>query len=540
MRTRRAAKGMVVNTPGNRRRIRRTAVLVLALAAGVAASAEPRQKDSPKAVPEPIAPIRAPFDMPQLSRPSFPDRVFDVTDYGAVGDGRRKNTKAIAVAISACAQAGGGVVLLPEGRWLSGAIHLRSNVNLHLKEGAVLVFSTDPNDYLPAVFVRWAGFECYNYSPLIYARDCENIAVTGGGTIDGNGRLWWDWVRKQDGAAHVLYDMVKKEVPVDKRVFASTSLPMRPQLIHTVNCRNVLLEGLTIRSGPFWTVQVTYGENVLVRKLTIRTEGPNNDGINADSCRNMVIEDCDLSTGDDAIAIKSGLNEDGWRVNRPSENIVIRRCRAHGGHTGVAIGSDMSGNVRNVYVRDCDFSNVWRGVWIKSTRGRGGCVEDVHVSHTTIRQTYLEALGITTAYSAWFGSTTGKAPRIRNVRFENIHIPYAHSPVSFQGLEEAPLENIIIHNSLIVSTGHSRYRYVHGLTLKEVELASYVGEAVTEFWDCRNVLFDGVRASGGARYLFSLHGERSAAFRLAGVSLPAGMEPIRMDAGIARSVLTIR
>ncbi|MHC4622114.1 MAG: glycoside hydrolase family 28 protein, partial [Planctomycetota bacterium] len=236
------------------------------------------------------------------------------------------NTKAFAAAVAACNEAGGGKVIVPPGTWLAGPIHLRSNVNLHLESGAEIRFSTDFEDYLPVVFTRYEGIECYNYSPPIYANDCTNIAVTGSGKLNGQGQAWWTKKQKQKEAAQKLHEMTRG-VPVKDRIFGRPDAFLRPSFIQFINCRDVLLEGVTVGSGPMWTIHPVYCENVIVRKVTLHTKGPNNDGVNPDSCKNVLIEYCNFDTSDDAIAVKSGRDEDGWRVGRPSENIVVRHCR---------------------------------------------------------------------------------------------------------------------------------------------------------------------------------------------------------------------
>jgi len=404
-----------------------------------------RAKVGPDAAPRQIAPIRAPFDMPQLSRPVFPDRVFNVADHGAVGDGRTKNTQAIATAIDACAKAGGGVVLLPKGTWLTGAIHLKSNVNLHLGQGATLRFSDDPTDYLPVVFTRWAGFECYNYSPLIYACDCENIAVTGPGTIDGNGRPWWPWEKRQADTAMRMYkEQILKDVPVAERVYGRPEHGLRPQLISPIRCKNVLLEGFTIaKAGPFWTIDLVYCDRVIARRLRVLTTGgPNTDGLNVDSSTNVLIEHCYFNTGDDCICMKSGMNEDGWRVGKATENVVVRYNLTEKGHGGVVFGSDTSGGIRNVFFHSCIFRGTDVGIRLKSTRGRGGVVERLWGRNIDMARVRREAIQMTTAYRAWMGTTKGKAPTFRNMTFRDLKVSGAGQAVKLQGLPEAPIQSL--------------------------------------------------------------------------------------------------
>ncbi|MCX6908552.1 MAG: glycoside hydrolase family 28 protein, partial [Verrucomicrobia bacterium] len=323
-------------------------------------------------LPEPTLP----FPMTVPTAPEFPARTFDVRDYGAVAGGETLNTKAIAAAIAACAKAGGGRVLVPAGVWLTGPVHLRSKVELHVTESAELRFSRNYSDYLPVVYMQRGGVRCFNYSPLIYACDCTDVAVTGPGTLNGQGDAWWDWKNKQPGMKR-LFEAGAKGVPVEQRVFGTEQDGVRPPFIQTIDCRNVLLEGFTLRDGPSWNIHPVTCENLIVRKVSVIAKGPNNDGIDPDSCKNVLIEDCLLDTGDDCICLKAGRDQDGWSVGRPCENILIRRCRTKRGHGGVVIGSEMSASVRNVFVHDCEFDGTERGVRIKSLPGRGGFIENV-------------------------------------------------------------------------------------------------------------------------------------------------------------------
>ncbi|MCC6696463.1 MAG: glycoside hydrolase family 28 protein [Candidatus Hydrogenedentes bacterium] len=447
----------------------------------------------PEKAPDAIAPIEAPFDMPQLARPAFPDVVFNITDFGAVGDGLANNRQAINAAIDACTNAGGGTVLVPAGEWLTGAIQLKSNVNLHLAEGAILRFSIDPKDYLPTVFTRWAGFECINYSPLIYANNSENIAITGPGTIDGNGESWWPWAEYQEDTAKRMYrEQILKGVPPEERIYGTPEAGLRPQMISPINCRNVLLEGFTIaKPGPFWTIDLVYCDRVIVRKLRVFTVGgPNTDGINVDSCRNVLIEHCDLNTGDDCICMKSGMNEDGWRVAKPAENVVIRYNRTAQGHGGAVFGSDMSGDIRNVYVHSCVYEGTALGIRLKSTRGRGGVVEKLWFDNIDMKDIQGEAIQMTTAYSAWMGTTEGKAPTFRDLQFNNIRVNGARYAARLEGLPEALLREIRMQNVVITAKEGFSATLVDGIQLERVLVHAENGPAF-QWEQCQLLTIDG-------------------------------------------------
>ena len=401
--------------------------------------------------------------------PTFPDRIFDVRDFGAAGDGTTVNTEAFRRAIEACREKGGGTVLIPSGTWLTGPIHLRSTVNLYLEKGARVLFSTRPADYLPVVFTRWEGVECYNYSPLIYARDCENVGVSGEGILDGQGQAWWHWKKLQQEAAKTLYDAESKGVPPDRRIFGTEEAALRPQFLQTVGCRNVLVEGVTFLNGPMWTVHPVYCQNVLVRGITVNSEGPNTDGLNPDSCRNVMVEDCAFHTGDDCVAINSGMNEDGWRVNRPSENIVIRNCVMSEGHGAVAIGSGMSGGVRNVYAHDCTVTGGDQGIRLKSMRGRGGFIENVLFERFRMAGLRREAIVLNMFYgSSTAASRSDQPPAFRDILVRNVTCESAGVAVVLRGLPEQPIEGIILEDLHLKAIQGIRCQDVDGLTLRNV------------------------------------------------------------------------
>ena len=472
--------------------LRFTALIVLCVwIRAVAAEGIPNDRGT---APPDIAPLQAPFQMPLLERPTFPDQTFRITDYGAVGEGLTKNTEAFRKAIVACSQAGGGRVLVPPGKWLTGAIHLSSNVNLHLEDGAEIHFSDDPDDYLPVVFTRWAGIEVMNYSPLIYANGCHNIAITGKGALYGHGNNWWDWCSRldeKDKIAPALMDLAAKGIPPEERVFGHPNSGLRPQFINPIHCRNVLLEGFTISApGPFWTIHFVYCDGVIARDLTIQTQGgPNLDGINLDSTRNALIEYCSFDTDDDAIAVKSGMNEDGRRVGMPSENILIRHCHSKGPRWGsISIGSDMSGGVRRVCVEDVTFDGTLLGLYIKSNPGRGGTVEDIHYRRIRMRNIQLEAIRVQSDYAAW-GAASDQTlyPTFRNIHFQDIVCDGAGGGALVQGMPQKPLENLHFERIAIDNAKSGmRFEHIQGLTLKEVSCNSAEDKAIL-FNDCRDV-----------------------------------------------------
>src|SRR5205085_1230806 len=293
-----------------------------------------------------------PTILARIKPPTFPARDFKITDYGATIGGTSDCTEALRKAIEACHVAGGGRVVGPQGLFLTGEIHLRSHVSLYVSEGATLKFSSDPAKYLPVVYTRFEGTECMNYSPLIYAFEQENIAVTGTGTLDGSAadENWWAWNRKGANGADALarasirrlIDFGERGVPVKDRVFGQ-GYYLRPNFIQPYRSRNVLIEGVRIINSPMWEIHPVLSTNVTVRGVRINTHGPNNDGCDPESSRDVLIEDCTFDTGDDCIAIKSGRDNDGRRVGVAAENIIVRNCTMKDGHGGVVIGSEVSG-----------------------------------------------------------------------------------------------------------------------------------------------------------------------------------------------------
>ncbi len=357
--------------------------------------------------------------------PTFPARDFDVTQFGANGDGAADCTDAFRRAVATCAAAGGGRVVVPAGRFLTGPIHLRSRVNLHVVKGATIAFVQDPARYLPPVLTRFEGTELMGYSPLIYALDQQDIAVTGEGTLDGQAgpEHWWPWKGKgapsQQTARDRLVDMAERGVPVAQRVFGNGDY-LRPQFIQPYRCRNVLIEGVTIVNSPMWEVHPVLCTNVTVRGVSISSHGPNNDGCDPESCRDVLIERCTFDTGDDCIAIKSGRNEDGRRIGVPSEYIVVRECVMKDGHGGVTVGSEISGNCRWVFAERnrMDSPHLDRALRLKNNAARGGVLEHIYMRDCTVGQVADAVLSVDLYYEE--GPNGPYTPVVRDVELRNV------------------------------------------------------------------------------------------------------------------------
>ena len=402
-----------------------------------------------------------PAVLARIKAPTFPDRDFPITKYGAPTDGTSSSTEAIRKAIEACHAAGGGRVVVPKGTFVTGAIHLLSNVNLHLSEGATLLFDAAPERMAknyPVVHTRWEGVEVMNFSPLIYAWEQENIAITGKGTLDGGATFetWWAWndknaaraakgPTKQVASRDKLFAQGEKGVPVEERVYGPGHY-LRTQFIQPYRCRNILIEGVKIVRSPMWEVNPVLCQNVTVRGLTIVSHGPNNDGCNPESCQDVLIEDTLFDTGDDCIAIKSGRNNDGRRVGVPTENVIVRNCTMKDGHGGVVLGSEISGGVRNVFVENCvmDSPELDRALRFKSNAVRGGVLENVFMRNVKVGRVAEAVLTIDLLYEE--GAKGEHMPIVRNVQIENVTSSASPRVMYIAGFEGAIVDNIRFKN----------------------------------------------------------------------------------------------
>lgn len=397
--------------------------------------------------------VEAPFPMDSVYLCVFPDKDFPITRYGAVKGGETLNTKAIARAVDACSRAGGGRVVVPPGEWLTGPIHFKDNVNLHLEEGAVLKFTDNPSDYLPAVMTSWEGLECYNYSPLLYAFGCENVAITGEGTLAPVMDTWKGWFKRPQAhldALRRLYSMGSTDVPVEYRQMAVGENHLRPHLIHFNRCRNVLLDGFKIRQSPFWTIHLYMCNSGVVRNLDVKAHGHNNDGIDLEMSRNFLIEDCIFDQGDDAVVIKAGRNRDAWRLSSPCENIVIRDCTILKGHTLLGVGSEISGGVRNVYMSGCKApNNVHRLFFLKTNHRRGGFIENIYMDDITAGD-MLRVFEIDTEvlyqWKDLVPTYETRITRIKGIHMSNIRCKSAGAVYELKGDVREPIRDVHVEN----------------------------------------------------------------------------------------------
>lgn len=410
----------------------------------------------------------------QIKETSFPDRSFLITDFGA-----RKNTpdepchEAINQAILSCCLSGGGRVVIPAGEFYVGPIVLKSNVNLYLEEGAKLKFIPKQSLYFPAVLTRWEGIDCYNAHPLIYANGETNIAITGKGVIDGqaSNETWWHmsghprfgWkegmTSQKKGGRDRLFHFAENFEPVYKRKMTPQD-GLRPQLVNLNNCDRILIEDVTLTNSPFWIIHPVFCENLIVRRARMVSQGPNTDGCDPESTKNVLIEDCYFDTGDDCIAIKSGRNADGRKWNIPSENIIVRNCHMKDGHGGVVVGSEISGGFKNLFIENCtmDSPEQDRAIRIKSNTCRGGVIENIYARNIKVGECKDAILRINLKYESDENCNRAYDPIVRNVYVENVTSQKSKYGIFIDGLDDRiNVYNINLNNCRLENVKNGNY-----------------------------------------------------------------------------------
>ncbi|MFS1512068.1 glycoside hydrolase family 28 protein [Chengkuizengella sp. SCS-71B] len=398
---------------------------------------------------------------------------FNIIDYGAKGDRASDNTEAIAAALEDCSSMGGGTVYIPAGTFLTGPITLRSHITLFIEAGAKLLFKDDFNQY-PPVKTRWSGYECYGYHPLIYGYGLTNVTIKGGGIIDGQGEAWWKVNRKLRKKEKYVSERTKEIAELNRSLTDSVhnniveweSQFFRPPLLQLMHCEQVTLEGVTLQNSPFWNTHLVYCDNVNVHGVNFKNPSntPNGDGFDIDSCSNVRVSDCHFDVGDDCLCLKSGINEDGRRVGRPTENITITNCTMLHGHGGVVFGSENSGGIQNVTVSNCVFIGTDRGIRIKTNRARGSYIQNILVNNI-----YMEDVFCPFAINSFYRhgvddrdpnmnnpnaiEVTEKTPRIKHIQVKNVTAKKCRAAAGFiYGLPEMPVEEVTLSHVNIEMT----------------------------------------------------------------------------------------
>lgn len=453
------------------------------------------------------------FEMPKIDRPVFPSRAVSLTDFGAVADGVSLNTKAFADAIDYLSSRGGGTLNVPAGVWLTGPIVLKSNINLHLDGGALITFSGDDSLY-ETKYVVYEGFEAWRTQSPITGENLENIAITGEGVIDGNGGMWRPVKRDKMSGAEWKNLTAKGGIVVDDRTWypsqsyidgmeysqksdrdraaltkeeaARIKRYLRPVMIQLVKCRNVFLQGVTFQNSPAWNVHPLMCENLIVDGVFIKNPffAQNGDGLDVESCRNVIIYRSTLDVGDDAICLKSGKDEAGRKRGIPTENVIVRDCRVYHGHGGFVVGSEMSGGVTNVSVADCQFIGTDVGLRFKSTRGRGGVVKNIYIDNVNMLDISGDAITFDLYY--WVKNAPAAIPPVDETtpQFRDIYINDVTSfrsgkALKFNGIPEMPIENIHVTNSVFTAREGGLLSESKGIELRNVTIRPDEGPAMT-------------------------------------------------------------
>lgn len=519
---------------------------------------------------------------PAILLPSFPDKQFNIVDYGAVGDGKTMNTEAIAKAISACTKAGGGKVVIPAGIWLTGPMQLQSNLNLHVAKGALVIFSPQRTDY-PLIETWYEGRLEYRCMPPLFGENLENIAITGAGVFDGSGEVWrpvkksklttrqweelvasggvvdqdgstwWPSAVAMNGADEIEILRQSDQLPV-RAEFEKWRDFLRPVLLQLIRCNKVLLDGPTFQNSAAWNLHPLMSENITIRNITVRNPwySQNGDGLDLESCRNVAVYNCNFDVGDDAICLKSGRDEAGRRRGMPTENVQIYDCIVYHGHGGFVIGSEMSGGVRNIEVRDCTFIGTDTGLRFKSTRGRGGVVDNIFVKRIFMKDIPAAAITLNLYYSGQapivepgqassFDSeqaapVTAATPQFKNIFIRDVTARGAAQAIELLGLPEMPLYNIELTNiSISAQKGLLGVNADH-IRLTNVEILPQSGPALA-FHNSRNIAVEAARFPEDLETLLSLSGPKTAAIYLRKISARDAKERLKLAPEVNATVV---
>ncbi|MBN9297949.1 MAG: glycoside hydrolase family 28 protein [Filimonas sp.] len=522
--------------------------------------------------------------LPVVQQPVFKKDTFNITKYGAVADGVTLNTKSINNAIAACSQKGGGVVLVPGGLWLTGPIEMKSNVNLHIKRDALLQFTNDFDQY-KIVEGNWEGQpNARNQSP-ISGKNLQNIAITGGGIIDGWGDAW-RMVKKDKltetqwkslvASGGLLSEDKKTWYPSEKAFKGSKTKDagvlkdgktikdfedikdfLRPNLLVLENCKKVLLEGVTFQNSPAWCLHPLMCEDLTVRNVYAKNPwyAQNGDGIDVESCNRVLIENSTFDVGDDGLCIKSGRDEAGRKRGMPTQNVIIRNCVVYHAHGGFVIGSEMSGGVKNLYISDCSFIGTDIGLRFKTTRGRGGVVENIYVSNINMKDIVGEAILFDMYYAAkdpvpLAGETreapkvellpvTDATPQFKNFYIKNVVCNGAAKAIFVRGLPEMHIKDIDLQNITIVAKQGIDIQEATNISMKNIRLVVPSKDALVNIQNGKNITLNGLKMDVAPGLLFNIAGESSTGIKLNNSSIPSDTRKAAFIFGASEKSLTI-
>jgi len=451
-----------------------------------------------------------PFKMDKVEQPSFKDYTVTIRDFGAKDDGLTSNTKAIAKAIASVVSKGGGTVIIPEGLWLTGPIELKSNVRLYTEKGAVVLFTKDYNEY-PMINTSFEGQKSWRTMSPIYAKDADHIAITGYGLFNGNGEAWrpvkkanvTDYMWKKflfsggvtNDAGTVWYPTEdalagsKLSVPtarLSQKESEAIRVFLRPVMVNLVNCKRILLQGVTFQNSPAWCLHPLMSEDITIDNVSVINEewAMNGDALDLESCRNVLICNSTFNAGDDGICMKSGKDEEGRKRGIPTENVIVHNCKVYSGHGGFVVGSEMSGGVRNILVKHCSFVGTGSGLRFKSTRGRGGVVENIYISDITMANISGDAIVYDLYYMtredvAKVPGVDETTPQFRNINMKNIVCKGADRAILFQGLPEMTLKEITLENATIEAKAGIICKDAEHIQMKNVRICSKESPVVT-------------------------------------------------------------
>jgi len=522
---------------------------------------------------------------PVVQTVSFRSDTINIVNHGAKGDGHFLNTTAINKAIEQSSLQGGGVVLVPSGLWLTGPIILKSNVNLHLKRDAILFF-TDDFDQYKLIAANWEGQPAWRNQSPISGTDLTNIAITGSGVIDGNGDAW-RMVKKSkltdsqwknlvnsggvvDKSSQIWYPSEKSLAgSKDKKagvMTAGTSSSdyehikdfLRPNLLVLTNCKKGLLEGVTIQKSPAWNLHPLLCEDLTLRRLLVRNPwyGQNGDGVDIESCKNVLIEDCTFDVGDDGICIKSGRDKSGRERGKPTENVLIRNNVVYHAHGGFVIGSEMSGGAKNIWVQDCSFIGTDIGLRFKTKRGRGGTVENIFIENINMIDIPGEAILFDMYYEAvdpvpMAGEkrekvkaekipVTEETPQFKNFHIKNVFVNGAEKGIFFRGLPEMNIQDITIEKVTIQAKKGIDIIEASNIKLKDITIFSKETTPVVHIENAQNIVFENLKYQDDATLLFDLYGENSKNIQVIKTDVNKAKTISKIASGLSKSVLKIK